>query len=108
VLFRPPSSCLAKGKLDLLLRGQTNAGGVSIVSLLGGLSLHAFLAPSPLASRCESVSDVLALLCCFSVGLDGAGGALLFLCSCWSSLFSFLFQVGLFVPPRLRGSPKVA
>jgi hypothetical protein len=63
VLFQPPSSCIAKGKLGLLLRGQTNAGGVDIISLLGGLILHAFLAPSPLASRCESVGDVLALLC---------------------------------------------
>jgi hypothetical protein len=50
------------------------------------------------------------LLSCvrFSASLDDAGGALLFLCSCWSSLFSFLLKVGLFVPPRLRSSPKVA
>jgi hypothetical protein len=44
----------------------------------------------------------------FSASLGVAGGAVLFLCSCWSSSFSFLFQVGLSVPPRLRGSPKVA
>jgi hypothetical protein len=41
----------------------TDVGGVNIISLVGGLILHVLLAPSPLASSCESVGDVLALLC---------------------------------------------
>jgi hypothetical protein len=61
-LFRPPSICLARRKLGLLLRGQMDDGGVGVISLLGGIILHVFLVRLPLVPRCESVGDVLALL----------------------------------------------
>jgi hypothetical protein len=38
-------------------------GGVSVVSLLGGIILHV-LVRLPLGPRCGSVGDVLALLMC--------------------------------------------
>jgi hypothetical protein len=60
-LFRPPSICLVGRKLGTLLRGWTDDGGVGIISLLGGIILHV-LACLPLATRCESVADVIELL----------------------------------------------
>jgi hypothetical protein len=46
----------------MLLRGQMDDGDVGVTSLLGGIILHVLLARLSLAPRCESVSDMLALL----------------------------------------------
>jgi hypothetical protein len=61
-LFWPPSICLARRKLGLLIHGQTDDGGVDVISLLVDIIFHVLLVCVPLASRCESVGDMLALL----------------------------------------------
>jgi hypothetical protein len=66
--------------LGLLRRGQTDDGGVNVVPLLGGIILHVVHAPLPLAPRCESVGDVLALLLYFfPAGLGIVGCSVCFL-----------------------------
>jgi hypothetical protein len=59
----------------MLLCWQTDDGADDVVHLLGGIILHVLHALLPLASRCESVSDVLALLMYFfraSLGIAGS------------------------------------
>jgi hypothetical protein len=109
-LSRPPSICLARCKLGLLRRGQTDDGGVDVVPLLGGIILHVLHALLPLVLRCESVGDVLALLMfSFRAGLGVASssvfssvGVALIVLVVVPLLLCFL------VLPRLRGSPEVA
>jgi hypothetical protein len=65
----------------MLLCWQTDDGADDVVPLLGGIILHVLHALLPLAPRCESVVDVLALLMfSFHAGLGITG----------SSVFSFV------------------
>jgi hypothetical protein len=85
-LSRPPSICLARCKLGLLRRGQTDDGSVDVVPLLGGITLHVLHALLPLAPRCGSVGNVLALLLySFRAGLGVASGSVFFFCWCSSN-----------------------
>jgi hypothetical protein len=95
---------LARRKLGLLLRGQTDDGGVSF---LGGIILHVLLAHLPLVPRCESVGDV-ALDVLFRAGLGVAGGAAFSSVGVLLTMLVVVVVVYLFLVVLLvRDSPKV-